>query len=106
MVCGHLSFINYSFHRNKSKKDFYRGEGSWKKFCANLKEQVREIINCKRKLMLSLTKEKETSLKEEKLCDICKYEFNELSNDDGNKCRVRDHCHCIGKFRDPVLCYL
>ena len=43
-TCGYL-FTYCSFDNNESKNDFYRGEGSMKKFCANLKEQATKIIN-------------------------------------------------------------
>ena len=62
--------------------------------------------------MIPLTDEENESYEKQKVCYICKKEFNtdenyesELNTDEDDKNefkpyhKVRDHCHCIGKFR-------
>ena len=56
--------------------------------------------------MMSLIK-KEKKL-QKKICHICKKE-SDGDNDDGkNYQKVRDHCHCTGKFRGAAhsICHL
>ena len=48
--------------------------------------------------MIPLTKEEEDNHNKENICYICKKEFN--NNDtSSSECKVRDHCHCTGKYR-------
>ena len=44
--------------------------------------------------MLPLTTEESKPNHEQKVYHICKNEFNADDND-----KVRDHCHCTGKYR-------
>ena len=47
-----------------------------------------------RKKEIPLTIEENKSYHNQKVCYICKKEFNTLNND-----KVKDHCHFIGKYR-------
>ena len=60
--------------------------------CKDLKEHATKIINCEKKVMISLNDEENKSYKKQKLCYICKKGF---STDDNNKKyhKVKDHCH-------------
>ena len=51
-----------------------------------------------KKKMMPLTKKEEESYNKQKVCYICKKEFN---TDDSNKNhhKVKDHCHYTGKYR-------
>ena len=90
---------HYPFDSNKNKYGFYRGEDPMKKFCVDLRKHATEIINCEKKEMLLLTKKQEKKYVKQKVCHICKQEFNEMFNEDENYRRVRDHRHYTGKFR-------
>ena len=47
------------------------------KYCADLRRHISYIVNCeKKKGMLPLTKQEKKSYKKQKLCHICKEEFN------------------------------
>ena len=61
-------------------------------FCKDLKDQAMKVINCEKKEMIPLTNEEKESYENQKLCHICKKEFN-------NDNKVRDHCHYTGKYR-------
>ena len=55
----------------------------------------------KKKEMIPLTKEEEKSDKKQEACHICQKEFCYDKNDENytNRKKVKDHCHCTGKFR-------
>ena len=66
--------------------------------------------------MIPLTKEEKEDYNNQRVCYICKKEFItsdtiESSSLEGNKhYKVRDHCHCTGKYRGAAhniynLCY-
>ena len=61
-------------------------------FCKDLKDQAMKIINYEKKEMIPLTDEEKESYENQKICHICKKEFN-------NDNKVRDHCHYTGKYR-------
>ena len=67
-----------------------------KKFCKDLREHATKIINCEKKKMIPLTIKEKIYHSEQKICYICKKEF-----DTSNKkhYKVRDHCHHTGKYR-------
>ena len=67
-----------------------------KKFCKYLREHFTNIINYEKKKMISLTTEEKVHYNKQKLCYICKKEFN---NNDKKQRKVRDHCHYTGKYR-------
>ena len=47
-----------------------------KKFCKDLREHATKIINCEKKDKTPLTKEEEENYNNQKVCYICKKEFN------------------------------
>ena len=66
------------------------------KFCKDLREHVTKIINYEKKKMIPLTTEEKMYHNKQKVCYICKKEFN---NNDKKNYKVRDHCHYTGKYR-------
>ena len=67
-----------------------------KKFCKNLREHATKIINYEKKKMIPLTINEEKYHNKQKVCYICKKEFN---TDDKKHYKVKDHCHYTGKYR-------
>ena len=67
-----------------------------KKFCKDLREHATKIINNEKKKVIPLTTEEKIHYNKQKICYICKKEFN--INDEKNY-KVRDHCHYTGKYR-------
>ena len=69
-----------------------------KKFCQSLREHATKIINYEKKKMIPLTKKEEKKHNKQKVCYICKKEFDP---DDSNKKhhKVKDHCRYTGKYR-------
>ena len=66
-----------------------------KKLCKDFRDQAMKIINYeKKKEMIPLNDEETKSYEKQKVCHICKKEFNTGKND-----KVSDHCHYTGKFR-------
>ena len=55
-----------------------------------------KIINYEKKKMIPLTTEEKIYHNKQKICYICKKEFD-ISNKKHHK--VRDHCHYTGKYR-------
>ena len=49
--------------------------------------------------MKLLTKEKQESYENAKICYICKGKFDNKYLKDKNYCKVRDHCHYTGEYR-------
>ena len=66
------------------------------KFCKDLRENATKIINYKKKDMIPLTKIEEENYNNQKVCYICKKEFD---RSDKKQHKVRDHCHYTGKYR-------
>ena len=64
-------------------------------FCKDLRNLAMKIINYEKKEMIPLTNEEKESYEKQKVCHICEKEFS--TNKKYRK--VRDHCHCTGKFR-------
>ena len=82
------------------------------KFCKDLREHAMKKINYEKKEMIPLTDEENESYEKEKVCYICKKEFNndgndknEFNTDENDKNafkqyhKVRDHCNYTGKYR-------
>ena len=67
-----------------------------KKFCKDLREHSTKIINYENKKIISLTTEEKVHYNKQKVCYICKKEFD---NNDKKQQKVRDHCHYTGKNR-------
>ena len=66
-----------------------------KKFCRDLREHATKIINYEKKKMIPLTTKEEIYYNKQKICYICKKEFD--NND--KKQKLRDNCHYTGKYR-------
>ena len=81
-----------SFDKSKNEQKYYRGKDCMKIFCKDLKDQAMKIINYEKKEMMPLTDKEKESYENQKICHICKKEFN-------NDNKVRDHCHYTGKYR-------
>ena len=64
-----------------------------KKFCKDLREHATKIINYEKEKMIPLTIKEEIDHDKQKICYICKKEF------DKKNYRVKDNCHYTGKYR-------
>ena len=93
---GYSIFTHCSFDKSKNKLNYYRGKDCMKKFSKDLREHVSKIINYEKKKMIPLTIEEKIYHNKQKICYICKKEFN---NNDKKNYKVRDHCHYTGKYR-------
>ena len=93
---GYSIFTNCSFDESKNKISYYREDDCMKKFCKDLREHVTKIINYEKKKMISLTTEEKVHYNKQKVCYICKKEFD---NSDKKQQKVRDHCHYTDKYR-------
>ena len=93
---GYSIFTHCSFDESKTKLNYYRGKDCMKKFSKDLREHVSKIINYEKKKMIPLTTEEKICHNKQKICYICKKEFN---NNDKKNYKVRDHCHYTGKYR-------
>ena len=89
-------FTHCSFDETKNKLDYYRGEDCMKKFCKDLREHATKIIYYEKKDKIPLTKKEEENHNNQKVCYICKKEFDA---NDKKKHKERDHCHYTGKYR-------
>ena len=69
-----------------------------KKFCLDLREYATKIINYEKKKMIPLAKKEEKNYNKQKVCYICKKEFN-TDDSDKKHHNVKDHCHYKGKYR-------
>ena len=93
---GYSIFTHCSFDEPKNKLNYYRDKDCMKKFSKDLREHVSKIINYEKKKMNPLTTEEKIYHNKQKICYICKRKFN---NNDKKNYKVRDHCHCTGKYR-------
>ena len=59
----------------------------YEKFCKDLREHATKIINYEMKRMVPLTTKEEICYNKQKICYICKKEFN---NNEKKKQKVRD----------------
>ena len=73
---GYLLFTHCLFDETKNKLDYYRGEDCMKKICKDLREHATKIINYEKKDMIPLTKKEEENHNNQKVCYICKKEFD------------------------------
>ena len=98
MPSGYSLFTHCSFNKAENKLNYYRDEDCMKKFCKDLTEHATKIINYEKKEIIPLTKKEEEKHNKQKVCYICRKEFNK---DDNNKKyhKVKDHCHYTGKYR-------
>ena len=93
---GYSIFSLCSFDESKNKLNYYRGDDCMKKFCKDLRKHATKLINYEKKKMMLLTTEEKIYHNKQKICFICKKEFN---NNDKKNYKVRDHCHYTGKYR-------
>ena len=93
---GYSIFTHCSFDKSKNKLNYYRGEDCMTKFCKDLREHATKIINYEKKDMIPLTKKEEKNHNNQKVCYICK---NEFDTSDKKHHKVRDQCHYTGKYR-------
>ena len=96
---GYSIFTHCSFDKSKNKLNYYRGEDCITKFCKDLREHATKIINYEKKDMIPLTKKEEENYNNQKVCYICKKEFDKS---DKKHHKVRDHCHYSGKYREAA----
>ena len=93
---GYSIFTHCSFDKSKNKLNYYRKDDCMNKFCKDLREHVTKIINYEKKKMIPLTTKEKIYHNKQKICYVCKKEFN---NNDKKNYKVRDHCHYTGKYR-------
>ena len=91
---GYSIFTNCSLDESKIEISYDRGDDFMKKFCKDLRKHSIKIINYEKKKMISLTTEEKVHHNKQKVCYICKKEFD---NNDKKQQNVRDHCHYTGK---------
>ena len=66
----------------------------------DLREYAMKIINFKQKKIKLLTKEQQESYENAKLCYICEEKLKNKHLEDKKYCKVRNHCHYTGEYRD------
>ena len=66
------------------------------KFYKDLREHAIKIIDYEKKDMIPLSKKEEENNNNQKVCYICKKEFDKS---DKKLHKARDHCHYTGKYR-------
>ena len=70
-------FTNCSFDETKNKLDYYRGKDCMEKFCKDWRQHTMRMFNYEKKRNeIMLTDEENKSYEEQKVCYICKKEFN------------------------------
>ena len=92
---GYSIFTHCSFDESKNKLNYYRDKDCMKKFSKDLREHASKIINYEKKKMIPLTTVEKIYHGKQKVCYICKKEFN---NNDKKNYKVRDHCYYTGKY--------
>ena len=98
-------FTSCSFDESKNKLNYYRGKDCMKKFCEDLRIHATKIINYEKKKIIPLTMEEKINYNDEKVCYICKKEFDTIDTtkpsflERKKNYKVRDHCHYTGKYR-------
>ena len=102
---GYSIFTHCSFDKSKNKLNYYRGKDCVKKFSKDLREHASKIINYEKQKMIPLTIEEKIYHNKQKICYICKKEFNnnDTAGPSSLECKknykVRDNCHYTGKYR-------
>ena len=95
---GYSIFTHCSFDESKNKLNYYRGDDCMETFCKDLREHSTKIINYEKKKIILLTTKEKIYHNKQKVCYICKKEFDNNDNDKKQQ-KVRDHCHYTGKCR-------
>ena len=75
---GYSMFTSCSFNESKNKLNYYTDKVCMKKFCKDLKEHATRIINYEKKKIIPLTKEENINYNDQKVCYICKKEFDTI----------------------------
>ena len=88
-----------SFRSIENKYDVYRGKDCMKNFCESLREDALKIINFEKEKIRLLTKERQESYENVKICYICKDKFENKYLKDKKYRKVRDHCHYTWEYR-------
>ena len=89
----------WGFDHIINKHTLYRGKDCMKRFCEFVREHANKIIHFKKRKMIPITNKDLRSYENPKICHLCrKYSIKKLFND-MNYRKVRDHCHCKGKYR-------
>ena len=96
---GYSLFAYCSSDKTKNKLDYYRGDNCMEKFCKDLRTHATKIINYEKKKMIPLTIKEKIHYSEQKICYICKKEFD---TNDKKHYKVRDHCYSTGKYRSAA----
>ena len=73
---GYSTFTHWSFDESKNKLNYYRGKDCMINFSKDLREHASKIINYEKKKMIPLTTEEKIYHNKQKVCYICKKEFN------------------------------
>ena len=85
---GYSIFTSCSFDESKNKLNYYRGNDCMKKFCKDLRIHATKLINYEKKKIILLTTEEKINYNDQKVCYICKKEFDTI---DKKNYKVRDH---------------
>ena len=88
-----------SFRTIENKHDVYRRKDCMTNFCEFLREHAMKIINFQKKKMKLLTKGRQESFENAKICYICKEKFENKYLKDKKYCKIRDHCHYTREYR-------
>ena len=73
---GYSIFTYCSFDQTKNNLDYYRGKDCMKKFSEDLSIHASKIISYEKKKMMPLTTEEKIYHNKQKICYICKKEFD------------------------------
>ena len=73
---GYSLFTNCFFDAAKKKLDCCKGKDCMERFCKDLRKHAMKIIYYEKKEMIPLTDAENKSYEEQKVCYICKKEFN------------------------------
>ena len=73
---GYSIFTHCLFDKSKSKLNYYRGKDCMKNFSKDLRGHASKIISYEKKKMIPLTAEEKIYHNKQKICYICKNEFN------------------------------
>ena len=73
---GYSLYTHCSFDKSKNKLDYYRGKNCMKKFCKDLRTHATKIINYEKKKVIPLSTKEEIYHSKQKICYICRKEFD------------------------------
>ena len=94
---GFCIYSKFAYGEAKDPLKLYRGKDCVQVFCDYVKKEVRRIYHMfPEKPMEPLTSEEWKGYNEMTKCHICFKPFDKLNP------KIRDHCHCTGKYRGPT----